>query len=232
MSDDWIHSAKQSSYHGRAKVMLGHFDLSDTSGTRTTREEHINSLVRVFESEGCMRSSPDNYVKVIVERNLLQQFLTGQGLSEAHLHGELQFLDFPSDFRLTLLHGKHRLLAAERFLWDKWWVAEFYSEDLPQDVRQFIHEEHPNAQRFSDGDIYQNIRTSQTQGNVDAEIKWRGRLPGRVKKILDRLEKDFKRIQRGMDNLLPFKGLWNSLKLSYLGRWLSIKCPEARRTIN
>lgn len=131
MSDDWIHSAKQSSYHGRAKVMLGHFDLSDTSGTRTIREEHINSLVRVFESEGCMRSSPDNYVKVIVERNLLQQCLTGQGLSEAHLHGELQFLDFPSDFQLTLLHGKHRLLAAERFLWDKWWVAEFYSEGKP-----------------------------------------------------------------------------------------------------
>ena len=128
MSNDWIHSAKQSSYRGRAKVMLGHFDLSDTPGTRTTREEHINSLVRVFESEGCIRSSPDNYVKVIVERNLLQQCLTGQGLSEAHLHGELQFLDFPSDFRLTLLHGKHRLLAAERFLWDKWWVAEFYSE--------------------------------------------------------------------------------------------------------
>lgn len=48
--------------------------------------------------------------------------------SEAHLRGELQFLVFPSDFRLTLLHGKHRSLAAEQFLWDKWWVAKFYSE--------------------------------------------------------------------------------------------------------
>jgi hypothetical protein len=42
------------------------------------------------------------------------------------------------------------------------------------------------------------------------------------------MEKDFKRLTRAFNKLLPFTGLWASIKLSYLNRWLSAQCPEVR----
>lgn len=89
-----------------------------------------------------------------------------------------------------------------------------------------IREEHPNAQSFCDGDIYQNVRKYQRLGDVDAELKWRGRFSKTAQREMHRLEKDFKYIQRALDRLLEFTGLWKFLKISYLGRWLSIRCQE------
>lgn len=63
---------------------------------------------------------------------------------------------------------------------------------------------------------------------MDAEVKWRGRLSKKVQHDLARMEKDFKYMQRAFDMLLDFTPLWNTLKLSYLGRWLTLKCPEVR----
>lgn len=97
---------------------------------------------------------------------------------------------------------------------------------LPQSYQATLREEHPNAQPFCDGDIYQHIRMYQQLRDVDAEIKWRGRLSKTAQREMNRLEKDYKHVQRGFDRLLEFKGLWKFLKISYLGRWLSIRCQE------
>jgi hypothetical protein len=127
--DERLYSEKRSFYMGRAKVNLRNFDLSG-SGPRTIREKHIVSLVETFKSEGCIRLNADNFVKALVSNVILEQTLSEQGLNATDLHdqSQLHFVNFPENFKLNLLHGKHRLLAADRFLCDKWWVVEFYCE--------------------------------------------------------------------------------------------------------
>ena len=97
---------------------------------------------------------------------------------------------------------------------------------MPQDTQDTIREEHPNAKPFTDGDIYRNIRYYQRRGDDDAELKWRGRLREGARRELERMERKAKPLTRSLDNLLPFFGLWSSLKLSYLGRVLSLQCHE------
>ncbi|KAL4985855.1 hypothetical protein BDW68DRAFT_179307 [Aspergillus falconensis] len=197
--------SRASYFRGVAKIPLQNFDFERIiPGVRTIRESHVQALVRTFESEGCLRLNPDNYVKVIIAENALQQCLTQQDLSEDDLHGEQEphFLNLPPGEKVVVLQGRHRLLAAERFLWDKWWIARLYSEELAPEFQQVLKDEHPNAQKYCDGDIYRNIRYHQRQGDADAELKWRGRLT--------------KNTQR----------LWQSLKLSYLSRWLCVQSPE------
>jgi hypothetical protein len=99
-------------------------------------------------------------------------------------------------------------------------------------IQQGIRDEHPNGQPYCDGDIYRNVRHYETIGDVESELRWRGRFSKGVHHELARMEKDFKRIKRAFDKLLPFLGLWQVIKLSYLGRWLSVKCPEASLSIH
>ncbi|KAJ5109964.1 hypothetical protein N7532_002609 [Penicillium argentinense] len=152
-SDSW--TASQRFYRGRAKVRLNNLDVTGVSA-RTTREEHIQVLVEKFQSEGCIRLNPDNFIKALVCDNILPN----------RDDSEIQTLDLPDDIKLTVFHGKHRVLAADRFLWDKLWIADLYSESLPREFQVIIREEHPNAQPFCDGDIYQNIRMYQELGDV------------------------------------------------------------------
>lgn len=127
--DERIHSEKKAFYKGRAKVSLRNFGLN-SSGSRTIREKHIAALVKTFRSEGCIRLNPDNFVKTLISSDVLEQSLREQGLNGTDLHDEsrLHFVSFPESFKLNVLHGKHRLLAADQFLCDKWWVAEFFCE--------------------------------------------------------------------------------------------------------
>lgn len=228
---DWRFS--QSFFKGRAKVRLSNLNLTNTN-TRTTREEHIQTLVEKFQSEGCIRLNPDNYIKVLIPNDF--PYTLGDNIAS-----DDEILDLPAHVQINVLQGKHRVLAADRVIWDKWWIADFYTEsklskpacivytnllDLPQSFQAIIREEHPNAQPFCDGDIYRNVRMYEQLGDVDAEVKWRGRFSKTAQREMHRLEKDFKHIRRALDKLLEFKGLWKFLKISYLGRWLSIRCQE------
>lgn len=105
-------------------------------------------------------------------------------------------------------------------------LSTYIIKELSSETQKVIQEEHPNARPYCDGDIYRHIRMNQRLGDVDAELKWRGRLSEDSAKGLLRLEKDFRRVQGALDRLLPFNGLWEPLKLSYLGEWMSVKCPE------
>jgi hypothetical protein len=127
--DERIQTEKRAFYKGRAKVSLRNFELTG-SGSRTVVEKHIAALVKTFRSEGCIRLNPDNFVKALISSDVLEQSLSEQGLGGTDLRDEsrLHFVSFPEGFKLNVLHGMHRLLAADRFLCDKWWVAEFYCE--------------------------------------------------------------------------------------------------------
>jgi hypothetical protein len=129
--DQAIFSEKSDSYRGIAKIPLHHFTFEKViPGVRTIRQNHIDALVNSFESEGCFRLNPDNFVKVLINDEILQRCLRRQNLRENDLlqPGEPHFLDLPDGIKLTVIHGKHRLLAAETFLFDKWWIAQLYSD--------------------------------------------------------------------------------------------------------
>lgn len=64
------------------------------------------------------------------------------------------------------------------------------------------------------------------QGNADGELRWQGQLNKNIQRELKRLETNFTRLCRTVDKLLPYLGLWQSLKLSYLSQWLCVQCPE------
>ena len=131
--DRQLQSKKTYYYRGKAKINLRHFDLHrNTPGVRTISDKHVKSLINTFETEGCLRLNPDNFAKVLINDEVLRQSLTRQELEDTDLleAAETHFLDLPSDARLTVLHGKHRLLAAESFLWDKWWIVQLYSDGI------------------------------------------------------------------------------------------------------
>jgi hypothetical protein len=87
----------------------------------------VDRLDRVFQSEGLSRLNPENYVKVSISNDVLQQALAAQDETEAFLNGPLRFLNLPDEVRLNILHGNHRVLAAIKRS-ARWWVAEFYSD--------------------------------------------------------------------------------------------------------
>ncbi|KAJ6133132.1 hypothetical protein N7471_008347 [Penicillium samsonianum] len=126
MSQEDVFQDRQSYYKGRAKIYLRHFQIND-SGPRTIRDSHVDRLDRVFQSEGLSRLNPENYVKVSISNDVLQQALATQDENEAFLTGPLHFLNLPDEVRLNILHGNHRVLAAIRRS-ARWWVAEFYSD--------------------------------------------------------------------------------------------------------
>ena len=117
---------RQRWYKGRAKVYLHHFQIDDM-GPRIIRDSHVDRLDRIFQSEGLSRLNPENYVKVSIGSDTLQQALDAQGETEAFLNGPLNFLTLPDEMRLNILHGNHRVHAAIKRS-ARWWVAEFYSD--------------------------------------------------------------------------------------------------------
>lgn len=121
-----VFQERQNCYKGRAKIYLHHFQI-DNLGPRTIRDSHVDRLDKVFQSEGLSRLSPENYVKVSISNDVLQQALAAQDETGAFLHGPLHFLNLPNEVRLNILHGNHRILAAIKRS-ARWWVAEFYSD--------------------------------------------------------------------------------------------------------
>lgn len=98
--------------------------------------------------------------------------------------------------------------------------------DIPPDALAQLREESSNAQNFKDGEIYRILRSYQFSQNVAQEQKWWARFKS------DDRRKDFHRLQRnkllceGFDNLLPYIGLWDSLKAYHIERILGLRCHE------
>lgn len=103
-------SEQLTSFRGFAKISLHNFDFKRViPGVRAIHENHVLALLQTFKSEGCQRLDPDNYVKVILPEDVLQQSLHQQGLSEHDLHGEHEphHLELPEGGKATVLQGKH-----------------------------------------------------------------------------------------------------------------------------
>jgi hypothetical protein len=121
-----------SSFKGTARVGLQYLDF-DSHTELNVSESNTKRLVRVFENEGCLRLDPEHHVPVLVPRNVLDAALVSSNLTQEALHDPVNFptLTFAPGTALRVLHGRHRLRAASKFLSvaaGKWWTADLYSD--------------------------------------------------------------------------------------------------------
>jgi hypothetical protein len=99
---------------------------------------------------------------------------------------------------------------------------------IPLDALTQLREESAKSLEYTDGEIYRMLRMYQIAGNSAQENKWRARLSSEGRR------EDIRRLQlnklflNGLDNLLPFVGMWKPLKASQIERMLALKSPEVR----
>ena len=97
--------------------------------------------------------------------------------------------------------------------------------DLP--VGAAIHkiEKYENERPFSDGEIFRSIRLYARSGDTDKENKWWARLSTSKRKDVRQLLKN-PRFTSAFDKLVDKRGLWTSLHLGTLHRFLTLRCEE------
>jgi hypothetical protein len=127
---------KKSHFRGSALIDLKHlvFESDQVPGTRALDHKNVARLVQIFELEGCHRLEPEHHVPAIISEKILSDALQRSQVSQAALlkHDQPPRLRFDDTVRLTCLHGKHRLAAADEFLLpgDKLWVVDLYKEGI------------------------------------------------------------------------------------------------------
>jgi hypothetical protein len=131
---DALFLQKQYHYRGRAKISLHHLEFEDenVAGGCTVDPKNIARLVKVFESEGCLRLEAENHIPALIGETLLGGLLRDSSVTQAALldfRQEPPYLHLAEGQQLVALHGKHRIKAAEKFLdpFDRWWVVDFYN---------------------------------------------------------------------------------------------------------
>ena len=117
---------------GRAKVALNHLQYRGISSRGKVDDRHVNHLVETFHVEGCARlHDPNHHVPAIVSPEDLSNALSYSKLQLLDLvqDGEPYTLSFQGDVSIRVLHGEHRLRAAERFFEpnDQWWTVVLYT---------------------------------------------------------------------------------------------------------
>lgn len=98
-------------------------------------------------------------------------------------------------------------------------------QDLPESERVRLAEGFANERAHTDGEIFHKIRFYHGRQEADAENKWWARLTETKRKDLRQLLRD-ERYSRAFDLMLPWPGLWTSMKLGSLHRLLCLKCDE------
>ena len=127
---------KKSHFRGSALINLKHltFENDQVPGTRPLDQRNVARLIQIFELEGCRRLEPEHHVPAVISEKTFRDALKRSKVSEEVLlqHDKPPQLRFDDAVRLTCLHGKHRLTAADEFLLpgDKLWVVDLYKEGM------------------------------------------------------------------------------------------------------
>lgn len=125
-----IQYQKSLNFKGSVRIMIRHLR---SKSAREVDEKNVERLVQVYRLEGCQRMDPMHYVPATIESETFVKAVSAAGLDQVALqqpHDEPPLLDLPSTCTVTCLHGKHRLLAAEKFLpaSQHWWTVNLYDE--------------------------------------------------------------------------------------------------------
>lgn len=120
-----------SSYLGTACVDLDAL-LFPQSAFRRLRPKNVARLVRIFKTQGCLRSHPDHHIKATISRERLNEALRYSDQTAADRL--LSTTDYPELWlapgTLACLFGLHRIEAAKQYLEypSRWWTVKLYEE--------------------------------------------------------------------------------------------------------
>ena len=255
-TDGETEASKSRSFRGTARVYISRLSFDNHAGKRAISEKNINRLHGIFKKEGCLRLDSENYVPVRIEEDILAQALAesrliGQDLKLLPNDGEPHFLSLPQHYQLECLHGQHRILAGKEYYAGEeeelWWTVKIFLKgkigisplcsyvdlllggSLSKEACISIQEQHSNSQPDSDGEVFQKIRFYHKQDNTQAENKWWVRLSDTKQKDVKQLLKKEEFVPV-LDELLEIPGLWSTVKLGTLHRFLTLKCDEVKWT--
>jgi hypothetical protein len=109
-----IQEEKIIKYRGTASIKL---DVLHFPDSRDLDEQNIERLKRLFRGErGCRSEDLQNHIPAVIDQHQLDAALRASGITAdrllANSPGGYAEIDFPPDFRLECLHGRHRIRAA------------------------------------------------------------------------------------------------------------------------
>ncbi|QSS61740.1 hypothetical protein I7I51_03917 [Histoplasma capsulatum] len=219
-------------FRGYAKIDLSHFRLEDDHvlGSRpvgqNVESQNVLRLLKLFESVGCDREDPENYVPVLISQNTLSQAIDDSRTTQVVLLNGIEppNLILGHGTRLLCLQGKSRIRAAQEFFspGERWWGARLY---LDTAARDRLREKYSNEQNFGDGDIYRNLRYHQLRGNGPRAEAWWARWSSPKRRHVRQMQKQ-ERLLNQFDRLLPYVGLWASVNVKLFRRIVDSRCYE------
>ena len=100
---------------------------------RQLDEKNVARLLDVFRKDDCQPREPENHVPALVSRSALPQNSRSGGVGGVFEEPQWFLPKSP----LRVLHGRHRLEAARKFLKgaDRWWVVDLYSDGAKVSLR-------------------------------------------------------------------------------------------------
>jgi len=168
---------RQSKFRGSAKIKLKHLQFDSSA---FVDPKNVTRLTQIFELEGCHRLDVEHHVPAIIKEHLLQSSvalsnITAPDLMKNRVPPDLRL---PTEVKLECLHGKHRIAAAQKFLYlpgDKWWTVDLYSDRrLPYKGSPILIKSQTNLQVSANPYVGISERTTPTLG-TSAMVIFSGR---------------------------------------------------------
>lgn len=128
-------------YRGTARIRLDHLHF-EWGEARELSRKNVERLKQLFRTETIQRLEPRNHIPAVVHEHDLDGAVQGSKVSAETLlsnpDGDFPMLKFPRNFKLTCLHGRHRIQAARETLppTDAWWTVDLYLTGMTTSYRQ------------------------------------------------------------------------------------------------
>ena len=118
-------------YRGTARVRLEylHFEWGEP---RELKRKNVERLKEIFRIDNVRRLEPGNHIPALIDQADLDVAIQASELSAETLlsnpDNDPPVLKFSPCYRLTCLHGRHRIQAARETLSprDAWWSVDLY----------------------------------------------------------------------------------------------------------
>ncbi|KAJ5183279.1 hypothetical protein N7492_000895 [Penicillium capsulatum] len=189
-------------------VKIGNFGTSLIAGNKTqyrSNSRSVGVLLLYIMQPGTMCRHPDEtsvchpekwdssmvQFQKATETSSIEEILNVSDSRDGRNDGEPPILNLPDNLKIRVLHGEHRMRAAERFLEprEKWWVVMLYTPQLGETTKDAIQEEYSHQLKFTDGEIYRNIRLHASRQDTRRVKKWEARLSSSKRDVLSSLDK-------------------------------------------